>query len=433
MLERAGFSKQQNHRAARSILILFLIAAGLAAHLTLLRAAGNSQESSLSGGSDAPAYILLANQISQGKGMTYAGQPTALRAPLYPLILGVMDLVFDSNSLLIMRIIQFVIAILTAWVCAQTAMELWGKDAKWASFGLAIFMPTLLFFTPQILTETFTAFLVSLFLYFLVRADQENSSTSLVGMGVSAGLLMLLRFNALFVPLVAAAALLRMPINLGTIRRALLPVAIAAVLVSPWIVRNIVVFQGGLLYSSQTGVILLQGAVFPQGRSRPGESELWKRAGWWGLHDIEIDSLERLRFPSEVVLDRQARHEALGAWEALGLRAFPLLAKKIGYFWFSTDQLWGTVSLPRGQRILRASGVLFYWAILGMAIVSWFRLRKGASRIAYVFLFYCLAVTMLHLPCTMNTRLRIPYVDPLLCILAVGQYAAAFSRDSTQS
>jgi len=35
--------------------------------------------------------------------MAYVGQATALRAPLYPLILGLLDLIFGSYSLLIMR------------------------------------------------------------------------------------------------------------------------------------------------------------------------------------------------------------------------------------------------------------------------------------------------------------------------------------------
>lgn len=73
-------------------------------------------------------------------------------------MLGLLDLMFGSYSLLIMRIVQVVVATLTAWVCGETAVQLWGKNSKWATFGLTMFIPTLLFFTPQILTETFAAF-----------------------------------------------------------------------------------------------------------------------------------------------------------------------------------------------------------------------------------------------------------------------------------
>ncbi len=124
-LQEGGLTiKRRDRSSGKTILILFFIAAGLAARLALLFVAGRAPQGALSGGSDAPAYILLGNAVSQGKGLTYVGQPTALRAPLYPLMLGVLDFVFGSYSLLMMRIVQVVVAILTAWVCAQTAGQL---------------------------------------------------------------------------------------------------------------------------------------------------------------------------------------------------------------------------------------------------------------------------------------------------------------------
>lgn len=362
--------------------------------------------------------------------MTYAGQATALRAPLYPLMLGLLEVIFGSYSLLIMRIVQLIVAILTAWICAQTAIQLWGKSSEWVTFGLAMALPTLLFFTPQILTEIFTAFFVSLFLYFLIRHDREDEWKSLVGMGVCAGLLMLLRFNTVLVPLVAASAALRMPLNWKDLKRALIPIAIAGVIVAPWIVRNIVVFHGGVLYSSLTGTAALQGALAPQGRTQPWESAVWQRAGWW-LSDIETDNTRRLQFPSEVELNRQARQEAVRAWKTLGFHALPLLSKKLFYFWFSTDQLLSTASLPRGQQLIRATGVFFYWLVLAGALFGWFLLRKAVPRTAHLLLFYCVLATMLHLPVTMNTRLRVPLVDPLLCILAGGPISRSFADKDT--
>ena len=165
------------------------------------------------------------------------------------------------------------------------------------------------------------------------------------------------------------------------------------------------------------GRTAVQGALAPQGRTQVGESEVWQRAGW-GLADIETDSLRRLQFPSEVELDRQARQAAIRAWKTLGFRAVPLLAKKVSYFWFSTDQLLNTASFSRGQRLIRAIGVLLYWAILAAALYGWFHLRRTGPRTANLLLLYSVLATMLHLPFTMNTRLRVPLVDPLLCILA---------------
>jgi hypothetical protein len=45
-------------------------------------------------------------------------------------------------------------------------------------------------------------------------------------------------------------------------------------------------------------------------------------------------------------------------------------------------------------------------------------LRQTKPRIAAVLLAYALGFTILHLPLVMNTRLRIPLLEPLFVILA---------------
>jgi 4-amino-4-deoxy-L-arabinose transferase-like glycosyltransferase len=401
------------------------MAVGLLARLVLIWRVGGTPAGALSGGSDAPAYILLGNAIAHGKGLTYVGQPTALRAPLYPLMLGFLDRFFGSYSLLVMRFVQFIAAVLTAFFCAETAAQLWGRNSKWTTFALTLFMPTLLFFTPQILTETFTACFVSLFLYFLVQARSKESWMPLVAMGTCAGILMLLRFNAIFLPLVIVCAAFQIPIRSISTRRAIVPLVVAALIVCPWVIRNAIVFHGGILYSSQTGLTALQGVLSPAGRTQPWESNTWKRAGWW-LSDIETDNPIRLQFPSEVELNRQAKYQAYLAWKSEGFHVFRLLTKKVCYFWLSTDQLLETSSFPRSQRILRAAGVFFYWGTLAVAILGWLRLRTATPRIANLLWLYCVAATVLHLPFTMNTRLRVPLIDPIICILVGGELSAVF-------
>ncbi len=401
-----------------------LIAVGLVVRIVLIWRVGKAPEGGLTGGSDAPSYILLAHSLSTGQGLAYVGQPTALRAPLYPLLLSMLDSIFGPNALLAMRVLQFVVAILTALVCAKTAAILGGKQSQRIAFALALSMPTLLFFTAQILTETFAAFLVSIFFYFLVRTIKEEKRVlPLVAMGVSAGVLLLLRFNTVFIPLIMICAVLSPPVTWRAIKRAAIPVAIAGLFVSPWVIRNMIVFHGGILYSSQTGIVAFQGAVAPSGRTRPEDKGRWLQAGWW-LSDIETDSPRRLLFPSEVQLNRIAKRAAWNAWRNLGFRVVPLLIEKASYFWLSTDQLFDTSGLPASQRFLRACGVLFYWLALAAAIAGCVRLRRRERRLTNMLLLYCLAATALHLPTTMNTRLRSPLIDPLICILAALEVSA---------
>lgn len=396
------------------IMVLF----GLATRIVLLALSGNQPEGVLGGGSDATAYILLGEAIAKGSGMNYLGQPTALRAPLYPLMLAATKLLFGFHFLLVMRLVQVGAAMATAWICGKTAAQLCGGNAWWPAMTVAICAPTLLFFNSQILTESFAAFFVSLFLFFLAKYSVARGFKQLLGMGVCSGMLLLLRFNTLFILPIVVLAAACFPGSIGCCKRAISPVLLALLCVAPWLARNFIVFHGDIWYSSQTGTTALQGALSPDGRTQADSAfEFQKRQGW-GLSDIETDRPIRFNYPSEAVLNRQAKEAAICAWSELGFRAVPLLGKKIGYFWLSTDQLFETRSFSGWQRRLRATGVFVYWTVLMGAILGWLRIRKSNPRIAYLLLVYCLFATLLHLPFTMNTRLRVPLVDPVLCVLA---------------
>ena len=61
--------------------------------------------------------------------------------------------------------------------------------------------------------------------------------------------------------------------------------------------------------------------------------------------------------------------------------------------------------------------MLFYWLLLALGIAGWFRLRRLRPELAHIFLFYAVLVTILHVPFNMNTRLRMPFIDPWLAVL----------------
>jgi hypothetical protein len=55
---------------------------------------------------------------------------------------------------------------------------------------------------------------------------------------------------------------------------------------------------------------------------------------------------------------------------------------------------------------------------LGFAIAGLYHLRHLRPALASIFLFYMIGFTLLHLGLVMNTRLRIPLMDPLIIVLA---------------
>ncbi len=397
-----------------AVIIAFL---GLVVRVALVFLAGNRQIGPLSGVGDQIRYLTLADSILQGRGFSYAGQPTALRPPLYPLFLAGSHIAFGSHYLLAMRVSQLLGGIAVAYVCFLIAKNLFGVEAGAMAGAVALALPTLLLITTELQTEQFCTLLGVLFLFFLFREINDKDHGA-VGMGITSGLAALIRFNCAILTIIGAIACLWWRRN---IRDALLVSFVAALIVAPWIVRNIQVFHGKVLFSTHGGINLLEGVLTPDGRAQNGEDERVRTAVGWLHTDIEQNNSHRLLFTSEDQLDRQARVAAINAWENLSWHSrLNLLAMKIVTFWLSKDQLLDTSSFPPAQRMLRAVGVMIYWFVLVIALLGLVSLFSSSRTAAFVIAFYVVVVTSAHVPFVMNTRLRIPFIDPLLAVLAGG-------------
>jgi hypothetical protein len=216
-------------------------------------------------------------------------------------------------------------------------------------------------------------------------------------------------------------------------RSAAIAILVPAIVVSPWLMRNHTVFNGGWLLSTESGPTAAMGVLAPQGRALPGDSErLYKALGWVPPVDIETNDASRGRLPSESVLNSQAWKVTFGLWRDAGLELIPLTARKLSYFWLSTDQLLSTITFGRGARLARAAGVLVYWVLLGFALAGWFGLWRRKRDLARIVLLYAVLVTLAHLPFNMNTRLRVPFIDPLVAVLAGEGCAMVVSRRSAE-
>jgi hypothetical protein len=156
--------------------------------------------------------------------------------------------------------------------------------------------------------------------------------------------------------------------------------------------------------------------------------------GW--LHtDIETNTPHRLDFPSEDILDRQARAAAVTAWTSLSAgSAIRLFTQKVLWFCLSIDQFFDTSSFSTRQRIVRKLGVISYWILLALAIMGWTEVFQRDKVLSLAIAIYALWITIAHLPFVMNTRLRIPFLDFLIGVLAAGGiYTLLKSRKERQN
>lgn len=134
-------------------------------------------------GGDAPTYVLLAQNLLDGRGFTYAGQPTGLRTPGYPLLLAGLMWVIGTKVILAVRCVQFVVGLATAYICARSSALIFSANAARPAFAIALVFPTLVFISGEVLTEAIGAFLAALFFYIVVCAIEKPRKISFVLLG----------------------------------------------------------------------------------------------------------------------------------------------------------------------------------------------------------------------------------------------------------
>jgi hypothetical protein len=437
----ATSSQNPSESGTGRALYALLLCTGLAGRLAFAIIAGNHLTTPFSGGGDTKNYVTLARNVLAGDGFAYAHMPTALRPPLYPYLLAGLMWIAPEHWLAALHTLQFLGGLMTAWLCGRLANRWFGAASGRAALLLALFLPTLIFFTGEVLTESTAALLTILFLLYLDQAMRSGSLSGLVCVGVFSGLAALNRFNAVAQGPVAAAAVFfclpGTPIekNIGRLlghgerwRRALTVAAALAVVTAPWLVRTTAVFHGRAIYSTHSGFAAVEGVLMPLGRTQPGETPAIENALGWGNWEVESNDPRRVALGPESDLNNQAWRLAFRLWREHRWELVPVAAEKISAFWLSTDQILYTRSLSPRNRLMRWAGVAVYWGCLALAITGWLRLRSLQPGIAYALLFYALVLTALHVPLTMNTRLRSPLIDPLLAALAGGGWLSVAPR-----
>jgi hypothetical protein len=397
---------------------------GLCLHLSLVIVAGNRLRAPWSGRGDEPIYISLAQNLATGKGYTFAGRPTALRAPAYPVLLSAAIRIFPHDWPLAVRILQFFFVIFSALLCGLLARS-WGFPWIWAS-GAFLVIPTMAYFTGEFLTESLAALVILGYLFSLNRLIRSWRMSDAVAVGILSGIAALVRFNA--IPLIGIAVVV-MVLFRASWKQAGLAVVCFLLVVSPWLIHNLRAFDGKVLYSTHSWYAAVEGMLSPTGRADPGQSEQVVAAIGWANWLVETNEPENVSLRDEVTLNQTAKRAAIDLWKVKGWKLVPIAARKLSAFWLSTDQLLDLGMVPPRWRLIRRTAVVIYWLFLAGAIAGWEGLRRSHPAVAWALLGYALALTLVHVPLTMNTRLRAPLFDPLIATLAGCWLARRFEPD----
>ncbi|MEZ8222148.1 Dolichyl-phosphate-mannose-protein mannosyltransferase [Candidatus Fervidibacteria bacterium JGI MDM2 JNZ-1-D12] len=382
---------------------------------------GNRLEPPWSGGGDSQHYATLAQNLLEGRGFTYNGQPTAFRPPLYPFLLAAMMALFGDHYPFATRLLQFLLSLAIALLAALTAREIFGQRAFRPALLLCLYCPTLVYAVGQIGTETLAAFFIAFSLYGFICLLKSQSSRHVFGWaslsGFAVGLAALTRFSA---PAILPTGIYAAFVSRH--REAIFALVTAfSVTLSPWLIRNKIAF-GTWTYSTFGSFNMVRGILDPQGRSR-GDTEVKAVLGW--THQ-EYERNDRDRsFPSELEMDRQCRQVYWRLMREHGWSLISLHLKKLTWFWLSTDQL-----LDPGGRgvngLLRRLMAAIWWFWLVLAWIGLIYLWRDPVRRPFAYFVLCWIVlgTIAHLPFCTNTRLRASIMDTIVSALAGGGWVA---------
>jgi hypothetical protein len=330
--------------------------------------------------SDAEWYVLRAIGLAAGQGyLDNAGAPTAFWPAGWPMAMSVLFRL-TGPSVLAVGLFNLASAVLTGYLALLLGRRLFGGEAA-ARLGLLLFAvyPNAIGYVPLALTEVFYTALLLLGCWLVIG---RRSLLWLVAAGVVFGFATLVKAQTLvMVPLLFAIDWLRdrdiwrrLPRLVG---QGALVLAMAALTVLPWTVRNHVQLGHWIAVSTNGGFTLLTG----NNDTATGD---------YTPNDPTVTALMARRDLDEVTRDAEAKRLGM-QWIAANPGGFLALApRKLARLWLPDGEAeWGyqagAPSYARFELLYRAVRVAnqAYYALLMLGFAAAFVVMMIRRRAAH--------------------------------------------------
>ncbi len=375
------------HKIAIPLLIILV---ALAVRLALLC----FDDGTIPVGGDSQAYLAIAESLREGNGFSLNGKdPTSTRMPLYPLFLAGI-LTSPGAGVRTIQILQIIIDSLTCLLIYFLARLLLDKSqGALCGLLLALYVP-MAFWSLAVLTETlFTFFVVTSLL--LLAINQSNSWFSGAA-GFVIGIATLVRPNGV---VVAAFLLLWIwyrydrPESLRHLAAFLL---LMILVLSPWVVRNGIVFHRFIPTASTTGITFYNSYFIPE--KGLGFNEIRNEHDQYFSITNEAD---RSRYLTHVT----AQHIKHHPW-----RALELIPMKLGLLGYPFDMKWIHQEFPFRYNI-------FWGLTASLAVLAVIAQTSYVRHRLSLVIFTLGAPLLTSIIFYGSPRMRAPF-DPFIVVLA---------------
>ena len=391
---------------------------------------------------DAGSYLTEASYIAQtgdyslsrkpGSGAGGTRGPSAYFAPGFPYFLALVDLIDGhavrrDGAIHPARVSQAVLGTITVALVGLVALEMFGSVAGLIALILAAIYPAGVELSAVLVAENLLIPLVLGAVYAGLRVRRAGSPVTvyawIAGAGVLTGLATLTHENGILIilPLIAAVWTARPRLKPQSLAAPALLIAVTALTIVPWTIRNAVVMHRFIPVSDETGITLV-GTYNPASAANqqlpykwrifygiPGERPLIRQAGQLTEPEIgdklqqqALDYIRNHPFSPLAV----GFHNTLKLFELEGSDAWRASAK--------------AMSLPASTA---RTGVTSFWILCLLALAGAFtRLVRGAPKwVWWVPLLLALSVVLINVE---TPRFRAP-IDPFLILLASAALATA--------
>ncbi len=386
--------------------------------------------------SDPDSYLGIARNLIEGNGYSTPGTdtPTAFRPPLYPILISVIS----SESLVwgrgLLNLLAAAWCLVLIWKIAENlGLSRSGRILATLVYGLD---PLLLRYTSLSMTETVASFMSALLLWRLtlpiepsnVKQTEPSTWRGALLTGIIFGLCVLTRptywvFAILYFVMICWQCFRLRSTERSQLFQRYLAVAMGvALVVGPWLVRNLIVLDAPVLMTTHGGYTILLGnneAFYEEVVNQPFGT-VWDgsngpgQAAW--ARDIN-QQMDDLSLSTEIERDRW-----MSSLAQQTIRNNPSLF--VQACWLRFARFWNVV--PSGPAADQIPGTVLYavgtyytcvWCLLIAGIVSLFREEASSRRRWIPVVFLVISFTTLHLVYWSNVRMRAPIV-PALALIA---------------
>lgn len=360
---------------------------------------------------DAQEYLLLANNLVDGKGYGYEikeGDKVEHheRAPIYPLFLTAIISIFGDNYTAI-KIIQSLIGAILPLIVYGIAAILYKEKTAWLAAFITALYPPLIWGTAEFLSECLFTTIGIYGFFLLIKYSKTDSYRDLISAAfvlliaahIKPVILMSLPFVALWIFLRKRTKIIQ------ALAHTIIFGIVAFLLLIPWTIRNYIVQEKFILIASEGGITFWTG----NNALAVGDGDMAANPQIKNANNL---LRKQNGYPEPAKMEQIYYKEAFTFIKEQPISFITLLIKKSFYFWLPIGRSMSLFSIKH-QIISHVS----YFPILLLAILGLIKLLKSRKIpvIPLISMFSAMLSCVIFFP---QERYRIPMTDPFLIILA---------------